>query len=208
MNVKIGNGRFSYLNVLKPREQKSDSGAVTLKYGANILVPKDGPDHKALVAAIEAVAVGQWGAKADGVLKKLYADNRVCLKDGDNELDRDGSVRPGYEGQMSLRTSAAEDSAPRMFNRFGEKITEATKHEFTGDRRGASSGDFGEALVRLWAQDNNDPKIGRRINCQLIAVVFRAAGESLARREMSDDQLLQQFTIDARSDVALEDMAS
>lgn len=196
------------MNVLKPKEQKNDRGDVTRKFSCNLLVPKNGPDHKALTEAIEAVAVGQWGVKAEGVLKKLYADNRVCLKDGDMELDKNGELRPGYEGCMSLRTSANVDSPPRMFNRFGEKITEETKHEFTGERRGPSSGDYGEALVRLWAQDNQDPTIGRRINCQLVAVVFRKAGESLSRREMSDDQLLQQFTIDARSDVALEDMAS
>jgi hypothetical protein len=208
MNVTLKNCRFSYLNALAPREQKNDNGDVTHRYSANLLVEKDSPDHKALVAAIEAVAVGQWANKAQGVLAKLYSDNRVCLKDGDKELDKDGTVRSGYEGMMSLRSAAAEDSPPRVFNKFGEKVTNETKHEFTGDRCGPYSGAFGEAMVRLWAQDNQDPKIGRRINCQLIAIKMSRPGDSLARKEMSDDEILKQFSVETRKEVALEDMAS
>jgi hypothetical protein len=208
MNVTLKNCRFSYLNVLTPREQKNDNGDVTYRYSANLLVPKDSADHKALQAAIEAVAVGAWANKAQGVLAKLYSDNRVCLKDGDKELDKDGTVRSGYEGQMSLRSSAAQDSPPRAFNKFGEKITNDTKHEFTGERCGPYSGAYGEAMVRLWAQDNQDPKIGRRINCQLIAIKMSAAGDSLARKEMSDDEILSQFSVQERKEPSLEEMAS
>lgn len=208
MNVTLKNCRFSYLNALTPREQKNDNGDVTYRYSANLLVEKDSPDHKALTAAIEAVAVGQWANKAQGVLAKLYADNRVCLKDGDKELDKDGTVRSGYEGMMSLRSAAAQDSPPRAFNKYGDKITNENKHEFTGDRCGPYSGAYGEAMVRLWAQDNQDPKIGRRINCQLIAIKMSAPGESLARKEMSDDEILSQFSVETRKEVALEDMAS
>lgn len=208
MNVTLKNCRFSYLNVLTPREQKNDNGDVTYRYSANLLVPKDSEDHKALLAAIDAVAVGQWANKAQGVLAKLYSDNRVCLKDGDKELDKDGTVRSGYEGMASLRSAAAADSPPRAFNKFGDKITNENKHEFTGERCGPYSGAYGEAMVRLWAQDNQDPKIGRRINCQLIAIKMSAAGESLARKEMSDDEVLSHFSVETRKEVALEDMAS
>ncbi len=101
---------------------------------------------------------------------------------------------------------------PRMAAAITEAVTLAdgpeNKHEFTGERCGPYSGAYGEAMVRLWAQDNQDPKIGRRINCQLIAIKMSAAGESLARKEMSDDEVLSHFSVETRKEVALEDMAS
>lgn len=202
-DLKLSNVRFSYLSVFKPRVQTNDDGEETAKYQGTFLFEKDGPDHKNAIAAIEAAAKEKWGEKAPGILKQLYAQNRVCLKDGDLQLDADGEIKPGNEGMWFIRSSlgavgsdGSPVAPPRVYNRFGAKITAETRGQFTGELRGPNSGDYGQALVNIWAQDNPDPKIGRRINATLVGVVFKKEGEPFGHRERSDEQVEREFDFD------------
>lgn len=193
MDLTLKNLRFSYLTLYTPRAMKGAEGeeAEKLRYSVMLLGPKGGPAEKELHSAIESVARDKWGVKAEGVLKQLYASNKVCLKDGDMRLNAEGEVQEGYADHWYTSASATEENPPRVFNRFGDKVTAANFRELAmSDRRGPRSGDYGDAIVRIWAQDNN---FGRRVNCQIIAVAFRKEGEALGRSEKSDDEMRSSF---------------
>lgn len=196
MNLRLNNVRFSYLNVYTPRamkgaEETDEKGNDKRKFSASLIFNIDQPEHKAVREAIESVAKEQWGQKADGVLKKLYTTGKVALKDGNSRLGPEGEVLDGYEGRVFVNASSPADKPPRVFNRFGQKVTAETRGLFSGEQRGPLSGDYGQALVQFWAQDN---QYGQRINCTLLGVSVTTFGEPLGRREMTDEDVASQFT--------------
>lgn len=195
MNVKLSNVRFSYLNVFVPRVNKGqpetdEQGNDKRKYSAALIFNVDSPEAKTLKETIESVAKEKWGEKAAGVLKKLYSTNKVCLKEGSSRMGEDGEVLNGYEDRLFINTSSPAAAAPRVFNKFGQKVTVETRGAFSGEARGPTSGDYGQAMIQLWAQDN---QFGQRINATLLGIALSKFGEPLGRREMTDDDIANEF---------------
>lgn len=200
MDIVLNGVRFSYLqNLFVPKEVKSDDGQVSYKYYATHLITKGSPLEKQVRAAIESTAKEAWGEKAAGILKQLEAAGRVCLRDGDAAIGEDGDVLPGFAGNMFMRSAASVENPPKVYNRYGEKIVgdenpKAGEFYFKDvanqDRRGPRSGDYGDAQVRIWAQDN---KYGKRINCQLLGIAFRKEGEVLGRKDKTDEDIKSAF---------------
>ena len=203
MNIKLSNVRFSYLNVFVPRVNKGqpevdEQGNDKRKFSAALIFDTDGPDDKTVKDAIEQVAKEKWGEKATGILKKLYSTNKVCLKDGNSRMGEDGEVMPGYEGKAFVNASAPAAQPPRVFNKFGQKITVETRGAFSGETRGPVSGDYGQAMIQLWAQDN---QFGQRINATLLGVALSRFGEPLGRREMTDEDIANEFDFETAPDL-------
>lgn len=196
MELVLDKARFSYANGLyTPRENTSDSGEKTYKHLVTLLVAKGSKDVENLEAAVLSAGKEAWGEKAAGILAKLHANNRVCLRDGDLMLDDDGKVENGFAGMMFIRASKTADGPTgifaRVYNRNGVKLTDDNYRDLAmGAGRGPRSGDYGQAIVRVWAQDN---KYGQRVNCELVAVAFRSEGPSLGRAEKTDDEIKGAF---------------
>jgi hypothetical protein len=172
MQVQLKNVRFNYVNTLKARS--FDNDPKTARFSATLLLEEGSDEMQQMEDAILEVAKEKWDAKAPGMLKKLRKEERTCLRDGDGKFSKDGDPVAGFEGHHYV--SATNKSRPHTLNKFKETITLETDGEFTGERRGPRSGDYGAAMVSIWAQDN---KFGQRINCQLDAIMFLREGDPL-----------------------------
>jgi len=206
MNIKLSNVRFSYLSVYTPREQESDDGAPQLKYQATNIFEPGGANEKLVRDAMLTVAKEKWGDRAETTLKVLEASGRLCLKEGNKQLDKKtGEISQGYEDMLFVRSSAAGQDKegnplppPLVMNKFGQKITAETKGLFTGEQRGPVSGDYGSVMLDIWAYDNPDPKKGKRIIATLKGIMVTRFGEPFGRSEMSEDAIAAQFAEDVQ----------
>jgi len=201
MNIKLSNVRFSYLNVFVPREQENDDGDPQYKYQATNIFEPGGSNEKLVRDALLTVAKEKWGDRGETTLKVLEAAGRVCLKDGNTQLDKKtGEIQPGYAGNLFVRSSSsAQDKEgnplppPLVVNKFGQKITAETRTLFTGEQRGPVSGDYGSVFLDIWALDHPNPKVGKRIIATLKGIMVTRFGEPFGRSEMSEDTIMAQF---------------
>lgn len=125
--------RFSYVNVLKTRIDKTSGKA---SYSISILIPKliNGKPNSD-------IALLEQGIK-DALIEKFkevpkrYA---VILKDGD--IEKDDEV---YEGHMYINAKSPETHQPSVIDAKGKNIT--SENDFY-------SGCFGRAVINLYGYD-------------------------------------------------------
>lgn len=146
--VKIGNARLSFPSLF---QQASFGGESTGKYEATFILDK--VEHKDLIAQIKK----QIETLAAEAKIKVSAD-KLCLKDGD-EIGR-----PEMEGKYTIKASTKK--RPLVIDRNKSPITE--------DDNVIYAGCYVNAIVSLWAQNN---QYGKRINAQLDGVQFVRDGE-------------------------------
>ena len=163
--------RLSFFNGFHPSKDRTDkkTGEVIKgNYNANFLMEKGTPGTKANQAKLKKAShdakVKKWGENEDKWPK--LKPEKLCVRDGDLE-DYDG-----YEGMIYL--SANSSRKPQIItNRKGKdkKWIEATE----GGPGAPYSGCYVNALVRLWAQDNEH---GKRLNASLEVVQFLRDGDA------------------------------
>ena len=132
------------------------------RFAANFLIEPDSENAQVVKDTIAQVAKDKWGAKAEAELKKLSASDRTCLHDGDLK-DYDG-----YEGKLYI--SASNAVRPLVLDR------DAKTHLDSSDGR-PYAGCYVNALIDVWAQDNN---FGKRINASLRGVQFVKDGDAFS----------------------------
>jgi len=130
------------------------------KYSATLIVEKDTPEHKNLLAEIERVATEKWGPKAAGILSQLAAQSKVCMRDGAEKGDMDGF------GEGVVFFNATTKSRPGVYDRDQSPLTADDGRPYAGC--------YVNAMVEIWCQDN---QFGRRVNATLRGVQFAADGE-------------------------------
>lgn len=182
--VILKNVRLSFADLFKPgKPQKNDDGTMSPgKFKANFLMPKGDDDTKANMAkckkAADQVKAEKWGKK----IPKLKPE-KVFLRDGDLE-DWDG-----YEGAYYI--SANNPNQPVLVDRKKDgagKWIELTVEN--GGPRLLYSGCWVNAIIRIWAQDNEH---GKRVNASLESVQFLrhdeafSAGKPVDPNEKFDD---------------------
>lgn len=158
--LTLRKGRFSYLYVFDT--YKGDNGESYC--GHFILEPTD-PQVATIVAAMKEVARARWGTEADAVYASLKAKDRLALHLGD-------VAKPGeeaYKGKVFL--SGTSKTRPTVVETRGGVNVPLTN----ADAR-PRSGDYGNMICAIWAQDN---KFGKRINCQIQGVQYTAKGAPL-----------------------------
>lgn len=192
MAIILNDVRFAYLFVYTAKLQKGETDPAKARFSASLLFEPDGETHKQVIAEIERVAEEKWGARASGILKKLYAENKVCLRKGDTVTDRAGEPNKDFVGRMFLRTSSGVAAPPVVLTRQGAEVTPETKGvlDRSDGTRSPRSGDYGQAKVNIWAQDN---EFGIRVNAQILGVAFRRAGDAMGREEETADSMAQSF---------------
>ena len=163
MKVTIRNARLAFPALFEPKamaNEPADKAAYSASFIFDPVANK--ADIAALEAAIEAVAKEKWGAKADTVLKSLYAKGDVCLRSGDTKSEYDG-----FEGNMYISTRSK--TRPLVIDRDKTPLTQADGKPYGGC--------YVNASVEVWAQDNN---FGKRINCQVKGVQFFKDGDAFS----------------------------
>ena len=132
------------------------------KYGAAFLFPANHPAVKELSAAVVRAAQTKWGAKADDMLKQLKAADRLPVHNGDGKASS-----TGYAGNLYL--NAGNAIRPLVLDNNKAPLTAADGKPY--------SGCYVNAIIEVWAQDNQH---GKRINASLLGVQFVRDGERLA----------------------------
>lgn len=175
MKIKLTNVRMSFPHLFQPQEQ--EGGKKT--FNASFILQAGDPQIKAIEKAIEEVAKGKWGAKADGVLKQLKASDKVALHDGDTKTQWDG-----YEGNMFISSSRPSDNGrPLIINRDRSPLVEEDGKPY--------SGCYVNASLEIWAQDN---KFGKRVNASLLGVQFVKDGDRFAGGSSADESDFDEIT--------------
>lgn len=162
MQVKLTNVRLSFPQLFVPKAVQPGSEA---KYGASFLLDKtnDAAQIDAIRKAMFAVATEKWGTKIPPTLKK-------CLHEGSEK------AYDGY-GPDNMFLSASATVRPSVIDRNLAPLTAEDQRPYAGC--------LVNAVVRLWAQDN---QFGKRINAQLQGVQFTGDGEAFGAAPFDPNQ--------------------
>lgn len=159
MRVKINNVRIAFPKLFKA-ERVGDDGDP--QHSASFIIPKNHPAVKDIEKAIREVAKDKWADKADIMMKKITAENKLCLKDGDLKAEYDG-----YAGNLYISAN----------NKVRPFVVDRDKTQLNPDDGVIYAGCFVNAVLDIWAMDN---KYGKRINATLLGVQFYKDGDAFA----------------------------
>ena len=161
MKVKV-KARLSFPALFEAEQYQ---GTGDFNYSAQFLVEEGSEADKSVREAIKQVATEKWKEKATGVLKGLHNNKQLCCYYEGDIVGRDG-----YEGMMVLTAKRKEgDGRPDIRDRDASPLTEKDGKPYAGC--------YVNAVVELWAQDNN---YGKRVNASLSGVQFFRDGDAFA----------------------------
>lgn len=165
MKYRLNNVRLAFGNLFKPKAFEAGGEA---SFGGSFIMAKNHADVKGVEKAIEAVGSEKWGAKWPTVKKELLAKDKTCLHDGDGKAQYDG-----FEGNMFVAAS----------NKTQPALLGANKEELKTDTGVIYSGCYVNAMIDIWAQDN---QYGKRINASLTGVQYRTKGDAFSGGRPAD----------------------
>jgi hypothetical protein len=161
--ITLNKVRLAFPNLFEP---KSINGGAS-RYGATLIIEPGSANAKAVIKAMQEAAKAKWGDKGEATYKKLVADKRVCYRT-EERTNKEGDVYDGFEGMHSLNAS----------NKVRPLVIDRDKSPLTADDGKPYGGCYVNVMIDIWAQDNKDPTIGRRLNATLMGVQFAADGDS------------------------------
>jgi hypothetical protein len=159
MKVSLIDVRLTFPQLFEPKQV---NGQGDPKFSAAFLFAREHPARAKLEEAVVAAAKEKWGTKADEVLKQLKASDRLPVHDGDSKSEYDG-----YTGNLFVNSS----------NKIRPLVIDGNRSPLSVQDGKPYSGCYVNAIVEVWAQDNN---FGKRINASLMGVQFLRDGERLA----------------------------
>lgn len=166
MKVKLQNVRLAFPKLFKAEQVNGEGDP---QFSATFILPKNHPNVKDIENAILQVAKEKWADKADAILKKVKAELKTCLKDGDLKADLDG-----FTGNYFL--SASNKTRPYVINR--------DKTQLNPDDGVMYAGCYVYAVIDIWAMDN---KFGKRICASLSGVQFYKDGDAFTGGGIASD---------------------
>lgn len=162
--------RLSFAHLFEPQEFRDDeTGTVRRTFNANFLIDKENDPYgnlKAIKKAAKEVREKKWGSNQPNLKPE-----KLCLRDGDLE-DWDG-----YAGNFYLSTGSPESRPPSVVTNRKDKDGDWIV-AVPGQQNAPYSGCYVNAIVRIWAQDNEPKKGGKRVNASVESVQFRRKGEA------------------------------
>jgi hypothetical protein len=174
MKITI-NGRLSFPNLFTAKSINDSEP----KFGAAFLIDKEKGKATldALNTTIRAVAAEKWP-------KGMPKGVKVCLHEG-SEKEYDG-----YDESVMF-ISASSKKRPVVVNRLRQPVAE-------GDAQCPYAGCYVNAVVNLWAQDN---QFGKRINASLEAVQFVKDGSAFGEAPVDPMTTFADVPEDDASDI-------
>lgn len=157
MKVKLQNVRLAFPRLFKAEQVNGEGDP---QFSATFILPKNHPNVKDIENAILQVAKEKWAEKAETMLKKINAELKSCLKDGDLKADLDG-----FAGKYFI--NASNKTRPYVINR--------DKTQLNPDDGVIYAGCYVYAVIDIWAMDN---KFGKRICASLSGVQFYKDGDA------------------------------
>lgn len=208
--VTLLGARLSFAALFEPDKRKQDDGTTREVWKANFLFPKGGGDTmavfkgkrmpvmEALKAAADEAKEKKWGDKKNW--PKLKPD-RVAVRDGDLE-DWDG-----YAGNTYVSANAPLSDRPQVITNRKDGNGNWIEAE-PGGKGSPYSGCYVNAVIELWAQDNEH---GKRLNAKVKAVQFYADGEPFGaapvdvNEEFTEDMIGEEGSIGSDFDGVVDD---
>lgn len=163
MEIKLKNVRLAFPELFAPKAIQGGNP----RFSACFIIDPKSPNAKAIADAIDKVAKEAFKDKAPAVLKKLRDDKRVCYRT-EERVNKDGDVYDGFEGMYSINGS----------NKVKPLLLDESRNEIGESAGKLYGGAYVNAIIDVWAQNNPDPKIGRRINCTVLGVQFAKHGDA------------------------------
>ena len=159
MKAKLNNVRLAFPQLF---EAASVNGEGKPAFSGTFILPPNHSDLATLNSIIDKVAEEKWGAKAPDILKNLRASGKVALRSGD-----DKSNYAGFAGNFYI--SARNVIRPTVIDANRNPLTHADGRPYAGC--------YVNAVIDIWAQDNN---FGKRINASLGGVQFYRDGDAFS----------------------------
>lgn len=163
--VRLKNVRLSFANLFEPQQGIMDEATGKRgepKYNCSFLIPKDTADGKAIMAALKKASAevkeAKWGKNQPNLKPE-----KLCVRDGDLE------AYDGYAGHFYV--SSSNSRQPVLVDRDRSPLQKESGKLY--------SGCYVNAIVRIWAQDN---QYGKRVNASLEAVQFLRHGEAFGAK--------------------------
>jgi len=164
-NIRIGEVRFSFVNVFAPRANKDGTPG---KYDCCILIPKT--DKVAIKMIEDAIAAAELAGKEKGI--KLPAKHKTPLRDGDEEHPDDDSF-----AEMMFMNAGSK-------NKPGVRVLENGQVAEALDAEDFYSGCYGAASVNFYAYNQD---VNKGIGCGLNNVIKTRDGEKLSGGRSADE---------------------
>lgn len=172
IRVVLTNVRLSFANIFEP---KGFNGGDP-RYSASFLIGKQDNENLTKVRdAIKNVAKMEWGTEVP-----KFKENQLCLRDGD------GETWDGYADHFFISSGNKLKVAVRDLD--GTDLTQKSEDNTPCDK--PLSGDYVNAIVEIWAQNNS---FGKRLNANLVGVQYVKKGERFGKG--SDDDLFADTTV-------------
>lgn len=159
MKLKLNEVRLAFPAVFEP---KTVNGEGEPRFSAVFLIPADHPQLEEIRNTLKKAAQEKWGAKWEAVYTQLEKQLKLCLHDGDEKGDYEG-----FPGNFFL--NAANKARPLVIDAHRNTLVQADGRPYAGC--------YVNAVVDIWAQDNN---FGKRINASLSGVQFLRDGDAFA----------------------------
>lgn len=199
--VTLLNVRLSFASLFEPNRQKQDDGTERETWKANFLFSKEGVDQvmavymgkrmpvlKALKAASNAAKTKKWGDEKKW--PKLKPE-KLFMRDGDLE-DWDG-----YAGNYYVSANAPITARPAVVTNRKDGNNQWIEAE-PGGKSAPYSGCYVNAVIRVWAQDNDH---GKRVNSELKTVQFYKDGESFGAAPVDPNEMFSDDMVGEEGDI-------
>lgn len=163
MKITLDTTRIAFCNV---HEAKAFQGDGEPRFSATFIIEPGSPNAKALASGMAQVATEKWGPKGAATLADLVKKGRVCYSTAP-KTNASGEVYDGFEDMHSV--TASNKVRPTVIDRDTSPLVAADGRPY--------SGCYVNAIIELWAQDN---QFGKRINATLKGVQFVRNGDAFA----------------------------
>lgn len=172
--IQLKNVRLSFPNIFIPQasDLKNDDGSpAEPKYNCEFIIDPKSDAWKVLMAEWERACAAEYGANWKAIVSSLSKE-RKCIKNGNNVLKKDGTIRDGYEGMMAIK--ASNKMPPFVCGRKTTKVfTKANMSEPADDRP------FGGCYVNAKIIINpmlERGKMSKQVRATLMGIQFFAEG--------------------------------
>jgi hypothetical protein len=176
MQLHLKNVRLAFPTIWEPKQV---NGQGEPSYSAVLLMEQKDPQVDAIENAIAQAGAARWGEKHKSVIASLRGADKVCLHNGDNKAEY-----VGFPGMWYL--SARSKTAPTIVDKDRTLLTAKTGRPYAGC--------YVNAIVEIWAQDNN---FGKRVNCSLKGLQFLRDGEAFSGTPPASEDDFDDCSVDA-----------
>jgi hypothetical protein len=190
--IILKNVRLSYPDIWKPSDPSTDDAGNPIpgKFGAQgIFDGKGSANYELATKALVEVATAKWGANALNVIRALAKDKK-CVRNGNDNLDKSGAIRGGYDGKFYIVSRSKARPAivahkflngkPVIIAEDGSAWQEGHQVNPPFEIKTPYGGCFVNLKVDIYAMEGTGQKArqGKSINATLLAVQFVGDGES------------------------------